>query len=448
MAEEARDEAVEARDEAEYFAYLTGLGSPLWYGVEWDITVSAPELTRIGNLDMHRELPIQNNRFGCVLKDDGTINYKLHPNNWAYKYNGQPSARDGSDGQVGIWQNEYWVRPEIEGNIRRLKFSLIALPGYFRVPPYFRGAYEATVYRPENKLSSAANNTSDYRGGNNNADWDGDDRSLLGVPASGINRTNFQTYARNRGTGWEMEPWWIYLSEWWLYLLEYANRNSQAAFNPNLTVDGFRQGGLGEGVHLSGSAWSAWKNQYGFVPCGYTDELGIYTGIKSFELPAGYGSALTTYVPRWRGIENPFGHQAKWVNGINFIIQANGDGGKSYAYRQDDPTLWSNANVDNYVLIGEVPRATGYITTMIFGESGDLLPSQTGGSTSTFWADRWFASVPSSGEAIRGLIVGISAYNSGDKGLGCLISSYTPSTANANFGTRLCFLPEHPLLIP
>src|SRR5690606_12625909 len=123
VAEEARDEAVEARDEAEYFAYLTGLGSPLWYGVEWDVTIAAPELTRIGNLDMHRELPIQNNRFGCVLKDDGTINYKLHPNNWAYQYNGQPSVRDGSDGQVGIWQNEYWVKCEMEGNIRRLKFS-------------------------------------------------------------------------------------------------------------------------------------------------------------------------------------------------------------------------------------------------------------------------------------------------------------------------------------
>src|SRR5690606_10575733 len=243
VAEEARDEAVEARDEAEYFAYLTGLGSPLWYGVEWDVTVAATELTRIGNMDMHRELPSQNNSFGCVLKDDGTINYKLHPNNWAYQYNGQPSVRDGTDGQVGIWQNKYWVRCETEGNIRRLKCSPFALPGYFRVQPYFRGAYEATVYRPQNKLSSVANDTPDYRGGNNNADWDSDDRSLLGVPASNISRINFQTYARNRGTGWEMEPWWIYLSEWWLYLLEYANRNSQARSEERRVGKGVGVGG-------------------------------------------------------------------------------------------------------------------------------------------------------------------------------------------------------------
>ena len=70
-----RDESEQFRNEAEYFAYLTGLGSPLWYGVEWDVTIAAPELTRIGNLDMHRELPIQNTRFGCVLTDDGSINY-------------------------------------------------------------------------------------------------------------------------------------------------------------------------------------------------------------------------------------------------------------------------------------------------------------------------------------------------------------------------------------
>ena len=170
VAEEARDEAVEARDEAEYFAYLTGLGSPLWYGVEWDVTIAATELTRIGNLDMHRELPIQNNRFGCVLKDDGTINYKLHPNNWAYQYNGQPSIRDGTDGQVGIWQNEYWARCETEGNIRRLKFSPFALPGYFRVQPYFRGLRSYRLR--QNKLSSVQTTPPTTVVGNNNDTWD------------------------------------------------------------------------------------------------------------------------------------------------------------------------------------------------------------------------------------------------------------------------------------
>lgn len=448
QAEGYRDESEQFRDEAYYFAYLTGLGSPLWYGVQWDVTVAATELTRIGNLDMHRELPIQNSRYGCTLLDNGVVNYKLDANDWSKKADGTSSTLDGSDGQVMVYQPEYWVRFEKEGNIRRAKFSQFQLPGYIRNAPYFRGAYEAALHRPTNKLGSVKNTSTEWRGGNNNAEWDEDDRTLLGMPASAISRTNFQEYARNRGDGWEMEAWFVYLSEWWLYLLEYSNRNSQEAFNSNLTVDGFKQGGLGAGVtNLNGSAWTSWKNQYGFVPCGYTDELGIYTGIKSLQLPAGYGSELSTSVPRWRGIENPFGHLWKWVNGINLLVQADGDGGKSYAYRQDDPSLWST-NVDNYRLIGEVARVEGYTTDVVFGESGDLLHAQTGGSSSTFWADRWYTLIPSSDAAIRGLLVGGRSDYGANAGFGCLISSYVPSNTYAFLGARLCFLPEHPLLTP
>ena len=37
---------------------------------------------------------------------------------------------------------------------------------------------------------------------------------------------------------------------------------------------------------MNSTAWNAWKSSMGFVPCGYTDELGIYTGpVKSFSSP-------------------------------------------------------------------------------------------------------------------------------------------------------------------
>ena len=31
-----------------------------WYGDEWDMRVQSPDGTRIGNMDLHRLLPIQN----------------------------------------------------------------------------------------------------------------------------------------------------------------------------------------------------------------------------------------------------------------------------------------------------------------------------------------------------------------------------------------------------
>lgn len=415
--------------------------SAAWYGVEWDVTIASSALTSIGNPELRAQLPVHNKRRGCTLLDNGAVNYYLNPNTFLKKSNGEDSVRDGTDGMVMIEQEGFYYRYETEGNIRRIKISEFPLPGFQYQKKYYRGAYEATVHRPTNTLASVANATADYRGGNNNAAWDSDDRSLLGVPASNISRTNFQAYARNRGTGWEMEPWYIYLLEWHLYLVEYANRNCQLPFTPSLTAEGFRQGGLGEGVtNINSTAWNNWKSQYGFVPCGYTDEFGVYTGIKSLQLPAGYGSELSTSVPRWRGIENPFGHLWKWVNGINILVQADSDGGKSYAYRSDNPANWSDSSNVDYRLVGEVAREQNYMTDVVFGESGDLLPSNTGGSSSTFWVDRWYTSIPSSGVALRGLRVGGRSVSGVAAGFGCLHSDSAPSSAHAAVGSRLCYL--------
>ena len=51
-----------------------------YYGVEWDITVSNPKPTRIGKMELHRELPLQNMMRNCILKDDGSVAYYLHAN--------------------------------------------------------------------------------------------------------------------------------------------------------------------------------------------------------------------------------------------------------------------------------------------------------------------------------------------------------------------------------
>ena len=40
------------------------------YGVEWDINVADPHLTRIGNLSFHRTLPIQSGMKPCIAQSD------------------------------------------------------------------------------------------------------------------------------------------------------------------------------------------------------------------------------------------------------------------------------------------------------------------------------------------------------------------------------------------
>ena len=52
------------------------------YGIEYDVTVSSPDVTRIGNMALHKSLPIQSRMRGCLLDDDGNVVEYLNPTDW------------------------------------------------------------------------------------------------------------------------------------------------------------------------------------------------------------------------------------------------------------------------------------------------------------------------------------------------------------------------------
>lgn len=56
----------------------------LAYGVEWDITVSDPVLTRIGNTQLHKTLPIQSGMYGCICQGS-VIRYRLSDEDWRFR---------------------------------------------------------------------------------------------------------------------------------------------------------------------------------------------------------------------------------------------------------------------------------------------------------------------------------------------------------------------------
>ena len=58
----------------------------LAYGIEWDITVSDPTCTRIGNMSLHKSLPIQSQMKGCICKE-GELVYWLNEKDWRFKQN-------------------------------------------------------------------------------------------------------------------------------------------------------------------------------------------------------------------------------------------------------------------------------------------------------------------------------------------------------------------------
>lgn len=63
---------------------FTGLEELLAYGVEWKENVSDPHLTRIGNMSLHKTLPIQSQLKGCIAQVDRVI-YWLDENDWRFR---------------------------------------------------------------------------------------------------------------------------------------------------------------------------------------------------------------------------------------------------------------------------------------------------------------------------------------------------------------------------
>ena len=414
----------------------------IMYGVEWDTTVSSPDCTRIGNMNLHRTLPVQSGMRGCLLDDNGAVKKYLNPTDWTSE------VRDGSQGQVMIEVPEHYMKFETDGTKRRVKIYVVPVEGCRTIKKYYVSAYEATVQRSTNKLCSVVNMDADYRGCGNQEDWDDTYRTALGRPASSINLTNFRTYARNRKEGstkWNCMTYSAQKDLYWMFVTEYATLNSQKTFNESKTAEGYSQGGLGAGVTtLNSSKWSAFNSYYAFVPCGYTDSLGNGTGEVDFQMPEEYDSnILTVKVCRYRGIENPFGHLWQWTDGVNVKISPNAPNGDetSKVYIAENPADFSSTSYDGYTYVGDEARSEGYTKEVIFGETGDIDAKAVGGSSSTYHCDYHYVNIPAT-ETLRGLLFGGSANYGTLAGLACAHSRHVPSAAYAYFGSRLCFITE------
>lgn len=424
------------------------------YGVEWDITVSSPILTRIGNPLLHKSLPIQSAYRGCVA-NNGVVNYYLYPDDWAYKEDGSTlSMLDGTDGTVRVHTPKFYGKSGSNGNKRWVRISLVKLDdSWVEIPELLIDAYRNTVDNTVSatpKAVSVVNTTEAFRGGGNRAQFDeyltaGLDtkdafRSDLGKPRTNISRATMRTYATNAGSEllcYEYYKWIFY----WNYVIEYANFNSQAAYNAELTADGYHQGGLGPGVTdwaNAATSWSGYNATYPLTPCGYCNEFGNFTGVKDLVIPEctaqdGTNTVAThTFkVPRWRGFDNPFGDI--WTNLDGVVIVR--------AAANEISTVYTTTNVSEFTdVVGEKTVAgyevasDGYIKAFDLGETAEIIPSAVGGSTTTYICDYHYCNASST--ALRTLLVGGYANHGSNAGLGSFSSYYGVGFASSDVGFR------------
>jgi hypothetical protein len=408
------------------------------YGVEWDTASSSPDGVRVGNMQLHRELPVQSKMRRCLLDRDGGVKeYLDNELSWGGSY---------LDYAVMTEIPEHWYKLYFNGTKFRMMLSEIPLPGYKHVDKFYISTYEARMYRTDNLLCSAAGaselsdpNSTNFRGGDNTAEWDDTYRSLLGRPVTNLTRDQFRQAARKRGSGWEMYTYNAHKILFWLFAVEYATLDSQKPFNAQKDANGFAQGGLGPGPTRM-KDWTNFNNVNPLIPCGYTNEFGNGSGEKAYVVKnASGGTHATLMANRYRGIENPFGHIWKYTDGANMQVTT-GDAGLSILWTTDDPSNFSDTSYTDYDKKGNICRTNGYAKKMLLGEDGDIVPTEVGGSSSTYWCDYYYTNT--SANRMQVVLVGGSAGNGSAAGLASVDTGYAPSAAPRNVGSRLCFFPE------
>lgn len=429
----------------------TGLEDIYSYGVEWDTTVADPALTRIGNPLLHKSLPIQSQYKGCVA-NNGVVNYYLDPNDWSKKITGEDSVLDGTDGTVRVHTPKFYGKSGTnvqDSNKKWVRISTIKMDDtWIEIPEMLIDAYRSTVDTTTSatpKAVSVVNTTAQFRGGGNRTandtylDTDAF-RSDLGKPRTNISRANMRTYATNAGSEmlcYEYYKWIFY----WAWVIEYATFNSQAAYNAELTAEGYHQGGLGDGVTTwDGTSWNNYNGYYPLTPCGYCNEFGNFTGVKDLVIPETVVSETVTVatktfkVPRWRGFDNPFG--GIWTNLDGVILERTAANQPSSVYTTTDTSAFGDDNTakGKMTVAGTEVASDGYIKAFDLGEKGEIIPSAVGGSNTTYMCDYHYCNASST--ALRTLLVGGLANSGGGAGLGCFSSVRGVGTANASVGFR------------
>lgn len=408
------------------------------YGVEWDMASSSPDGKRVGNMQLHRELPVQSKIRGCVLDNSGGVKKYLGASSWSQ----EDMSIDYLLEAIMAEMDRFWIRFYIKGLKFGCMMSDTPMPGYTYINKRYMSAFEGGIDRPSMTLLSAygvGSTNVNRRGGDNTADWDGTYRSLLGRPVTNLTRDQFRQAARKRGSGWEMYIYNAHKILFWLFAVEYATLDSQKPFNAQKDANGFAQGGLGPGPTQM-TDWTNFNNANPLIPCGYTNEFGNGSGEKAYVVKnASGGTHATLMANRYRGIENPFGHIWKYTDGANIQVTT-GDAGLSVLWTTDDPSNFSDTSYTGYDKKGNICRTDGYAKKMLLGEDGDIVATEVGGSSSTYWCDYYYTNT--SANRMQVIQVGGNADSGPSAGLTYVSAGDPPSGAYRRVGSRLCFFPE------
>lgn len=395
-----------------------------WYGVQWSETSSNPDCTRIGNMEMHRTLPIQSmmKPFDITNIEDTVseiilpIDDQFQKTSYANATNIQWSIVSRDSDNIMIRIPEFWYTDDYVPGTKthNLKLCPHAKPGWYHHKEAYVSAYE--VYKSGDKLVSVKGQ----------------------LPTVNFNRTNGRTWARANGfdgeTKWNLYTYEEHRAICHLFLVEYATRNSQKAVNTELTPEGFRQGGLGSGC-TTGTATINGAQTWSFMPTGSSDSLGSGSGevtvtIQQTDQSGSNTSTITCKCNRYRGIENPFGHVWKHTDDV---ISVYSNGYRTWYKSVKPDQFTTNKNASYKSLCASTMVSSGYKTEIKATPTCDFFAvSVSGGSETTYWCDYNWDNTDTSEHC---LLIGGCSDNGGGAGLFSLYSNNEVSNSNANISS-------------
>lgn len=209
--------------------------------------------------------------------------------------------------------------------------------------------------------------------------------SVSGKNSTGyVSQDNFKTYARNRGDGFTLVKWKHHCM---IAVLFYAMYNH---------TDSRKKVGCGTSSYSKTT--------------GQTNSLGMSDTV-------GGGNGDTMSINFW-GLENWWGNKLEIID--NVVVSS-----RVFSVTEDDGTIR---------IAGTQFSVEGFITKIKFGEYIDLIPTSTGGSSSTGFCDYSYCGTDSNN------IINRSHYNNQiNCGVSYVHTKNTPSQSGAMHGTRLSY---------
>ena len=307
----------------------------------------------------------------CLAKKsaDGqmTIRY-LRNDNSNYYDDGSAAKLDGTEGDVMVYFPTFYYKYENLGSYKfAYSFALVQLDSTWKKSSEFLlGAYEA--YVTSNKVYSRS-----------------------GVASSGnVSTDNFKSYARTRGTGYQIIDYDMHKMIAWLFYSIYGTRHCQSV--------------CGSGTN------------------DYQKATGQTNTIGNVDTTTANGNSMSI---NFLGIENCWGNKYEWLD--NVVVNPSSANG---VWRVTDTVAGTTRDIP-----GMTPNNSwNWPKTVVAGEYLDIVVKEAGQSETTGYSDGQYLSTSTSGVVARSCY---SSYSNG--GVAFANCVYASSFSSSFYGSRLAF---------